>query len=131
MKKNISNKKTAGEESTTATSATVETGQPRPEVIENIELSMIVCNPFNPRKYRTEEDLEELKTSIFNYGIIQPVTVRRKDEAYEIVCGERRFYASRLAGLMTIPALVKDYSDEEAMEICILENPATPRYKSG
>ena len=78
MKKNVSKKKTAGEISMTATSATVETGQPRPEVIENIDLSMIVCNPFNPRKYRTEEDLEELKTSIVNYGIIQPVTVQER-----------------------------------------------------
>ena len=122
MKRNISKKKKAGEKNSSQTPATVETGQQTPEVIQNIDLSMIQCNPFNPRKYRTDEDLEELKTSIVNFGIIQPVTVRRKDGAYEIVCGERRFCASFLAGLSTIPAIVKDYSDEEAMEISILEN---------
>jgi ParB family chromosome partitioning protein len=122
MKRKISDKKSAGTQSKTTMPATVETGQVSPEVIQNIDLSMIVCNSFNPRKYRTEEDLAELKTSILNYGIIQPITVRRKNGVYEIVCGERRFYASRLAGLSTIPALVKDYSDEDAMEICILEN---------
>ena len=122
MKKNFSEKKTVGVKNKPDTPATVETGQPDPEVIRNIDLSMIQCNPFNPRKYRTDEDLEELKTSIVNFGIIQPVTVRKKEDFYEIVCGERRYHASLLAGLLTIPAIVKDYSDEEAMEISILEN---------
>jgi len=122
MKKNFSEKKTPGVKNNPTTPATVETGQPGPEVIRNIELSMIRCNPFNPRKYRTDEDLEELKTSIVNFGIIQPITVRSKDDVYEIVCGERRYYASLAAGLSAIPAIVKDYSDEEAMEISILEN---------
>ena len=122
MKKNFSENKKAIEETITLLPAKAEPGQASPEVIQNIDLSMIVCNPFNPRKYRTDEDLEELKTSIVNFGIIQPVTVRLKNEAYEIVCGERRYYASHLAGLSTIPALVKDYSDGEAMEISILEN---------
>jgi ParB/RepB/Spo0J family partition protein len=71
---------------------------------------------------RPEEDLLELKTSIANFGIIQPVTLRPKGETYEIVCGERRYRASLMAGLPTIPAIIRDYSDEEAMEICILEN---------
>jgi ParB family chromosome partitioning protein len=123
-------KKKTEKEKKQETSVTVAVGQMRatapsqttPEVIQNIELSMIVCNPFNPRKYRTEEDLQELTQSIVNFGIIQPITVRRKEDKYEIVCGERRYRASVKAKLLTIPVIVKEYSDEEAMEICILEN---------
>jgi ParB family chromosome partitioning protein len=63
-----------------------------------------------------------LTQSIVNYGIIQPITVRKKGDKYEIVCGERRYHASVKANLDTVPAIVKTYSDEEAMEICILEN---------
>ena len=125
MKQKNSNKKAAGEVNKTdapATVKTVQTVQTAPEVIQNIELSMITCNSFNPRRYRTEEDLEELKQSIVNFGIIQPITIRRKDENYEIVCGERRYRASLMAGLTTIPAIIKCYTDEEAMEITILEN---------
>jgi ParB family chromosome partitioning protein len=122
MKQKISNKKEAGEKSKTTTPAAVETKQVNPEVIQNIELSMIACSPFNPRKYRTEEDLEELTKSIVNFGIIQPVTLRKKGEGYEIVCGERRYRASLMAERATIPAIIKEYSDAEAMEICILEN---------
>jgi ParB family chromosome partitioning protein len=119
MKRKISDKKQAG---TVETPTTVETKQASPEVIQHIELSMIACSPFNPRKYRNEEELEELTRSIVNFGIIQPVTLRVKGETYEIVCGERRYRASQKAGLSTIPAIVKNCSDEEAMEICILEN---------
>jgi ParB/RepB/Spo0J family partition protein len=100
----------------------VETKQASPEVIQNTHLSMIVCSPFNPRKYRNEEELEELAQSIINFGIIQPITLRMKGETYEIVCSERRYMASLKAGLSTIPAIVKNYSDGEAMEITILEN---------
>jgi ParB family chromosome partitioning protein len=122
MKQKISNKKEAGEKNTVTTPAAVETKQASPEVIQNIELSMIACSPFNPRKYRTEEDLEELTQSIVNFGIIQPVTLRKKGEGYEIVCGERRYRASVMAERQTVPAIIKEYSDAEAMEICILEN---------
>ena len=125
MKQKISNKKAVGDANKTDAPATVETGQTvqtAPEVIQNIELSMIACNSFNPRRYRTEEDLEELKQSIVNFGIIQPITIRKKDKSYEIVCGERRYRASLMAGLATIPAIIKNYTDEEAMEITILEN---------
>lgn len=132
MKQKISSKKQAEKNGKAETPATVTTKQEistivgarkeTPEVIQNIELSMIVCNPFNPRKYRNGEDLEELKQSIVSFGIIQPVTLRVKGEQYEIVCGERRYRASLMAERATIPAIIKDYSDAEAMEICILEN---------
>ncbi|MDR0700240.1 MAG: ParB/RepB/Spo0J family partition protein [Tannerella sp.] len=122
MKQKNSNKKQTGKEKTQETPVTAEMKQASPEVIQNIELSMIVCSPFNPRKYRNEEELEELTQSIVNFGIIQPVTLRVKGETYEIVCGERRYRSSLKAGTSTIPAIVKNYSDEEAMEITILEN---------
>jgi ParB family chromosome partitioning protein len=122
MKQKNSNKKTTGKENKQENPVTVETGQENPVEIRQIEVSRIVCSPFNPRKYRPEEDLDELKTSIVNFGIIQPVTLRPKEAGYEIVCGERRYRASLLAGLTAIPAIVRNYSDEEAMEICILEN---------
>ena len=122
MEKKISNKKKTGKENPVEIPVQVEIKQASPEVIQNIDLSMIACNPFNPRKYRNEEELEELTQSIVNFGIIQPVTLRVKGENYEIVCGERRYRASLKAGLSTIPAIVKNYSDEEAMEITILEN---------
>ncbi|MDR0832608.1 MAG: ParB/RepB/Spo0J family partition protein [Candidatus Symbiothrix sp.] len=123
MKKKISNKKQAGEEKQQLqTPATVETSKGNPEIIQNIELSMIVCNPYNPRKYRPDEDLRELSKSIANFGIIQPITLRPKDDRYEIVCGERRYRSSLMAELTTIPSIIKSYTDEEAMEITILEN---------
>lgn len=126
MKSKKSNKKAAEQKKEQENSVPTEAGQMQtqanPDLIQHIELSLIVCNSFNPRKYRTEEDLQELTKSIVNFGIIQPVTLRKKGELYEIVCGERRYRASAQAELLTIPAIIKEYSDEEAMEICILEN---------
>jgi hypothetical protein len=91
MKQKISDMKKAGKEKQQENPVTVETRQENPGIIRHISLSEIVCSPFNPRKYRPEEDLLELKTSIANFGIIQPVTLRSKGETYEIVCGERRY----------------------------------------
>jgi ParB family chromosome partitioning protein len=122
MKQRISDKKSAGKAKKQEATIAVETKQASPEVIQHIDLSMIACSPFNPRKYRNEAELEELTQSIVNFGIIQPVTLRVKGETYEIVCGERRYRASLKAGLPTIPAIVKNCSDGDAMEICILEN---------
>ncbi|MDR1865545.1 MAG: ParB/RepB/Spo0J family partition protein [Bacteroidales bacterium] len=122
MKQKISDKTKMGKENKQANPAAVENKPATPEVIQHICLSRIVCNSFNPRKYRTEEDLDELTKSIVNFGIIQPIMLRVKDEKYEIVCGERRYRASLMAERSTIQAIIKEYSDAEAMEICILEN---------
>jgi ParB family chromosome partitioning protein len=118
MKQKKSDKKQAG----TVEIPAAETGQANPGVIQHIDLSMIACSPFNLRKYRPEEELEELKTSIMSFGIIQSVTLRLKESGYEIVCGERCYRASLMAGLFTVPVIIRDCSDAEAMEICILEN---------
>jgi ParB family chromosome partitioning protein len=90
--------------------------------VEVLALDLISCNPFNPRKHNSDEDLQELASSIKIHGVIQPITVRGQDGFYEIICGERRYHASFIAGLTTIPAIVTQLSDEEAMEITIVEN---------
>lgn len=86
--------------------------------IENIE-----PNPFQPRKEFDEESLYELGNSIEENGIIQPITVRQvKPDKYQLVSGERRWRASLLIGLNNIPAIVKDYTDRQMMEIALVEN---------
>lgn len=79
-------------------------------------------NPYQPRKTFDADALEELKVSILEYGIIQPLIVRKSIKGYEIVAGERRFRAAKLAGLDEVPAIVKDYDDAKMMEIALLEN---------
>lgn len=91
------------------------------DIIE-IPLSEIRANPYQPRKNFNQEALDELATSIRNYGVFQPIIVKKSIKGYDLVAGERRLRASKLAGLETIPAIVKDFSDEEMREIALLEN---------
>jgi ParB family chromosome partitioning protein len=91
------------------------------DIIE-IPLSEIRTNPYQPRKSFNQEALDELATSIKNYGVFQPIIVKKSIKGYDLVAGERRLRASKLAGLETIPAIVKDFSDEEMREIALLEN---------
>ncbi|WP_010648893.1 ParB/RepB/Spo0J family partition protein [Oceanobacillus massiliensis] len=88
------------------------------------EVAVIECrpNPYQPRKTFHADAIEELKESILEYGIIQPLIVRKSIKGYEIVAGERRFRAAKEAGLEIIPVIVKDLSDEKMMEIALLEN---------
>ncbi|HBO85017.1 MAG: hypothetical protein A2073_05120 [Deltaproteobacteria bacterium GWC2_42_11] len=79
-------------------------------------------NRFQPRKTFEESSLKELAESIMEKGIIEPVIVRRDDTGYELIAGERRLRAAKLAGLKDIPAVIKDVSDEEAQELAIIEN---------
>lgn len=91
--------------------------------INEISLSQIIPNPNQPRREMDEEALAELAESIRNIGIIQPITLRqREDDTYEIIAGERRFRASKLAGLKTIPAYIKTASDGDVMEMALVEN---------
>lgn len=89
-----------------------------------IPLAAIVPNPFQPRKFMDPAGLEELRDSIVQHGVLQPVVVRSAGhERYELIAGERRWRASRLAGLGTIPATVKnDVSDGEMLELALVEN---------
>ena len=90
--------------------------------IVEISLSQLRPNPYQPRKNFDEESLKELSDSIREHGVFQPIIVKKSIKGYDIVAGERRFRASQLAGLTTIPAIIKDFSDEEMMQIALLEN---------
>lgn len=90
--------------------------------IIQVPLSEIRPNPYQPRKHFDREALDELATSIRNYGVFQPIIVKKGIKGYDLVAGERRLRASKLAGLETIPAIVKDFTDEEMREIALLEN---------
>lgn len=90
--------------------------------IIQINLSDIRINPYQPRKKFNEEALKELAESIKNYGVFQPIIVKKSIKGYDLVAGERRVRASRLVGMETIPAIVKDFSDELMREIALLEN---------
>ena len=90
--------------------------------IQQINLSEIRSNPYQPRKTFNQEALQELAESIKTYGVFQPIIVKKSIKGYDLVAGERRVKASRLAGMETIPAIVKDFSDEMMREIALLEN---------
>ena len=89
---------------------------------KEVEIGLIDRNPEQPRKIFDEEALAELATSIKNYGVIQPIIVKEVNGRYVIIAGERRWRASRLAGLKTIPCVVKNYTEQEISEISIIEN---------
>ena len=91
--------------------------------INEIELSKIVVNPNQPRHEFDETALQELADSISEIGIIQPITLRKlSDDEYQIIAGERRFRASQLAGLTSIPAYIRTADDENVMEMALIEN---------
>jgi len=91
------------------------------EVVQ-IKLSELRSNPYQPRQIFDQEKLVELSESIKEYGVVEPIIVKKSIKGYEIVAGERRKKASELAGLETIPAVIKDFTDEEMMQIALLEN---------
>lgn len=90
--------------------------------ILEVKLTEIRSNPYQPRKTFNEETLQELAESIKEHGIIEPVILKKTIKGYEIVAGERRTKAAKLAGLEAIPAVVRDFNDQEMMEIALLEN---------
>ena len=94
---------------------------PKEEIVE-IELSELRSNPYQPRKIFDEEKLNELSASIKEYGVIQPIIVKRSIKGFEIIAGERRVKASKMAGLTKVPAIIREFTDTEMMEIALLEN---------
>ncbi len=90
--------------------------------VTEIPLDEIRSNPYQPRVIFDSVALEELAASIKEHGLIQPIIVKKSIKGYELVAGERRTRASRLAGLKTIPAIVKEFNDVEMMEIALIEN---------
>lgn len=99
--------------------ANAETGN-EPEAV--LSISEIVRNPNQPRKTFDEDKLAELADSIKQNGVLQPILVRRKGQKYEIVAGERRYQASKLAGLKEIPAVVREIDDDKVFQLALIEN---------
>ena len=92
------------------------------EEIKMVKLDELRSNPYQPRKVFDEEALKELALSIKEHGVFQPIIVKKSIKGYEIIAGERRVKASKMAGLNEIPAIIRDFSDNEMMEIALLEN---------
>lgn len=90
--------------------------------IKELPVADIRPNPYQPRKSFNEEALNELAESIKNYGVFQPIIVKKSIKGYDLIAGERRLRASKIAGLTKIPAIIKDFTDEEMREIALLEN---------
>ena len=92
------------------------------KAVIDIKVTDIEPNENQPRRSFNDEALLELSVSIKEHGIVQPIIVRKTGKTYQIVAGERRWRASRLAGLKTIPAIVKEYTNIEVMEVALIEN---------
>ncbi len=90
--------------------------------VQRIAPEFIVPNPFQPRKTFNDDSLQELAASIREFGVIQPLLVRRQGEIYELIAGERRLRASRLAGLAEVPVIVRELDDKEMAEVAMIEN---------
>ena len=94
---------------------------PKEEIVE-LKIDELRSNPYQPRKVFDEEALNELASSIKEHGVFQPIIVKKSIKGYEIIAGERRVKASIIAGVDTIPAIIRDFDDSEMMEIALLEN---------
>lgn len=92
------------------------------EQIKQIDIPDIKPNPYQPRKTFDENHLNDLADSIKQYGILQPIVLRKTVQGYYIVVGERRFRASKIAGLKYVSAIIKDLTDEDMMELAVIEN---------
>ena len=92
------------------------------EEITNVKISELRSNPYQPRQVFKQEALQELSDSIKEHGVFQPIIIKKSIKGYEIIAGERRVKASQMAGLDEIPAIIRDFTDEEMMEIALLEN---------
>ncbi|MFS0784088.1 ParB/RepB/Spo0J family partition protein [Bacillus sp. 1P06AnD] len=90
--------------------------------VQEVSVRELRPNPYQPRKLFKEEGIEELKQSIQQHGILQPIIVKKSIKGYEIVVGERRFRAAKAAGLTKVPVVVKDYNNQQMMELAVLEN---------
>ena len=93
-----------------------------PEKELTLPIDKIEPNPDQPRNQFDEDTLQELSDSIKQYGMLQPILVTPKDDFYEIIAGERRWRAAKLAGVKEVPVVIKDYSSQEVMEIALIEN---------
>ncbi len=90
--------------------------------VQKVSPDSIIPNPFQPRKTFNDDSLQELAASILEFGVIQPLLVRRRGAVYELIAGERRLRASRLAGLDQVPVIVRELEDKEMAELAMIEN---------
>src|SRR6516225_1723530 len=90
--------------------------------LEQVPVDLIDPNPFQPRSAFPEETLRELAESIRSSGVLQPILVRRVDGKYQLIAGERRLRAARLAGLQAVPAVIRELGDRETLELAVTEN---------
>ncbi len=90
--------------------------------VTEINIDEIRSNPYQPRRTFDTETLNELAKSIEEYGVVQPVIVKKSIKGYELIAGERRTKAAKIAGLKVIPAIIKDFDDQQMMEIALIEN---------
>ena len=90
--------------------------------VMELDLKLISANPSQPRTEFEPEAMESLRDSVKQYGVLQPVLVRKTTKGYELIAGERRFRAAQLAGLRTIPAMVREYNDAQMTEVALIEN---------
>jgi ParB family transcriptional regulator, chromosome partitioning protein len=90
--------------------------------LQQVPIDLIVPNPFQPRSTFPEDAIKELADSIRSSGLLQPILVRRVDGKYQVVAGERRLRAAKLAGLQAVPAVVRDLGDRESLELAVTEN---------
>lgn len=88
----------------------------------DMDIEKIFPNPNQPRTHFNESELEELSESILEHGVLQPLLVRKSGQKYEIIAGERRYQASKIAGLKKVPVIVKDVDDQTVLEIALIEN---------
>jgi ParB family chromosome partitioning protein len=96
---------------------------PSPKPVErNLLLDEVAPNPWQPRTDFDEEKLGEMAESIREHGVVEPLVVRQRGGGFELIAGERRLRAARLAGLQTVPVVVRDMSDREALEVTLIEN---------
>lgn len=90
--------------------------------VMELDLTLISANPNQPRTEFEQEAMDSLRDSVEQYGVLQPVLVRKTTKGYELIAGERRFRAAQLAGLRTIPAMVREYNDAQMTEVALIEN---------
>lgn len=99
-----------------------DTSEVEAQAVQKLSPESIVPNPFQPRKTFHDESLQELASSIREFGVIQPLLVRRQGETYELIAGERRLRASKLAGLNEVPVIIRELDDKEMAELAMIEN---------
>ena len=92
--------------------------------VQELSIKSLKPNRFQPRKYFNEDELRELSVSIKEYGILQPLVARKTNDAsiFEIIAGERRYRAAQIAGLQVVPVIIKEFTDEDALSLAIIEN---------